>query len=169
MVLRTAASLLRLDLAYVPQVALTQLRLPLRMGGFGLRSMTHVAPCAFLASIAAAAPSLCVPPSDTLCLDIKLAQDFIGPGPALPSPQDFLPFFSEPSSSRGLQRTLTSRADRSCLSTLYSDKSASVDAHLLSLKQSGASMWLSDVPTRPEFCFSDEEFRFCPFTFLSFP
>ena len=62
MVLRSAGEILRLGLDSLPQVAITQLRLPLRMGGFGLRALTNIAPAAFLASIAGVAPSLTLPP-----------------------------------------------------------------------------------------------------------
>ena len=53
--LRTATNILRLDLDSLSEVVRSQLTLPLRYGGFGLRSMVAIAPAAFLGSLAAAA------------------------------------------------------------------------------------------------------------------
>ena len=54
----TAADILRLDLDSLSEVVRSQLTLPLRHGGFGLRSMLAIAPAAFLGSLAAAARHL---------------------------------------------------------------------------------------------------------------
>ena len=59
--LRTAIAILRLDASSLPGEARSQLALPLRLGGFGIRSMVTTAPAAFIASVAAAAPYLSPP------------------------------------------------------------------------------------------------------------
>ncbi len=75
------------------------------MGGFGLRALLHIAPAAFLASLAAIASSIAFPPPRSLLLDIHHALSFIAPGSQLPKAEDFLPFFLD-CNSRGLQRAL---------------------------------------------------------------
>ena len=58
LVMDAAMATLRLNEDSLPEEALTLLTLPLRHGGFGLRSMVTTAPAAFLGSLAAAARHL---------------------------------------------------------------------------------------------------------------
>src|SRR6185437_8663421 len=79
MVLQCAGGILRLDFNSLPQAAITQLRLPLRSGGFGLRALVHIAPAAFLGSLAAAAPLLLLPPPPATLYGIHHAMTFLAP------------------------------------------------------------------------------------------
>ena len=160
LVLRTATNILRLDLDSLPPHARALLTLPMRHGGFGLRRMEATAPAAFLGSLAAAARYL---PSAELLVTTpmfgELEQALLYcqlPGLKLP-PSNL--FFARAARQRptALQRSITAAIEDSLASAIGG--SPALSAHLLSLRQTGASNWFTAVFPRPELTLSNDDFR----------
>ena len=182
-ILQTALRLLQIDPVQLSQVASTLLRLPLRSGGLGLRSTASVAPAAYLASIAASAHSIASVPrprgpalhSASLLEHLKFSFGRLevknqNPNLAvkLPTPSRFLPHFLK-QSPQHLQRTITTQLDKRLLSSLHDLQSPKLTAHLTSLAQRSASLWLSTIPSRPEFVLHNDHFRLAARLRLSLP
>ena len=168
----------KLQLPPLSPGALTQVRLPLRHGGFGLRSALASAPAAYLGSLALAAIpinsiSSLHPPSTyahsipasiassyrSLPLDnfdLKLSQP-------LPPAPEFINFFAthDTKLSSKLQKKLTQHAELAAFNTFRNQASKPLKAHLTSLNQRSASLWLTTIPTRPELILHDTAFRLC--------
>jgi hypothetical protein len=158
LVMGAAMATLRLNENSLPEEALTLLTLPLRHGGFGLRSMVATAPAAFLGSLAAAArhlPDLLT--ATPLLQEIERALSHCRlPGLNLPPAASFLTCAAR-RPPRFLQHSITSAIEDHQSCTLRG--SVALATHLLSLRQTGASSWLAATPSRPELLLSDDDFR----------
>ena len=170
LVVATALHLLQIPDTSLSPVALTQIRLPLRFGGLGLRSLVDTAQAAYLASIAASA-SFLLPFSDpqhhSLTSDLEDSIEHFQHCPDLkfPAPDGFVKYFADPPAnsplpSAKLQKRLLIDLALSQLRQLKKEnvEDETLIAHLTSLSQKGASLWLSTTPFRPEFEFRDEDF-----------
>ena len=159
LVLNAALTTLRLDKASLPEEVLTLITLPLRHGGFGLRNMVATAPAAFLGSLAAAARHL---PSahlahSPLFNEIEHALSHCQlPGLRLPPTTSFLASAAR-QPLRSLQHTITAAIEDQLSRSARG--SVAMAAHLLSLRQAGASSWLTATPSRPELMLSNDDFR----------
>jgi hypothetical protein len=160
LVLRTATNILRLDLDSLPPHACSLLTLPTRHGGFGLRRMEATAPAAYLGSLAATARFL---PSAELLVAIPMIGELEHalsrcqlPGLKLPASSSFLACAARQRPT-ALQRSITAAIEDS-LACSVGDTPA-LSSHLLSLRQAGASNWLTTVPSRPELTLPDDDFR----------
>ena len=151
---------LRLDKNSLPGEALSLLTLPLRHGGFGLRSMVATAPAAFLGSLAAAArhlPSPMQSAATPLIEEIKHALLCCQlPGLRLPPAASFLACAAR-RPPRYLQHSITAAIEDRLARSIGG--SVALSSHLLSLRQAGASSWLAATPSRPELMLCDDDFR----------
>src|SRR5690242_794749 len=138
LVLGTATHILGLSPDLLTQEALALLRLPLKCGGFGFRSMVSVAPAAYLGSLAAAAstiasvprPAHSAPHSPALLTHIAHSYRLIQPGQShrLPHHAKFISHFARADASR-LQHRLCHASEAHTLKQLKSTASLPLLAH----------------------------------------
>ena len=125
-----------------------------------MRRMEATAPAAFLGSLAAAARYL--PPAELLAaipmigeLEHAVARCRL-PGLKLPPSNLFLACAARQRPT-ALQRSITAAIEDSLACSL--GDSPALSSHLLSLRQAGASNWLTTVPYRPELTLPDDDVR----------
>ena len=165
------------------------LSLPIREGGFGLRSTERSSPPAYWSALAQAAPELLLfankmktssdassqpPPSllDSSRPFVNALSDchkFMVQNGVVPLKDDLLPlnykgywqFYGTKSPGRGLQRLLSSTIESSMAASLLTkaDKDFRTKARLRSTRGKGAGAWLTTLPVTPALTLSDAHFR----------
>jgi len=144
-----------------PEV-ISQMHLPLRAGGLGLRASAPAAPAAYIASIAAAARRLGRVPEGSILRALTEAYSLLPPGatPRIPPGPEllvshFLPL--EVDSSK-LQQTISVHQERLQHDLLLSTASPESRARLLSCSVRNASLWLSTPPSQPDYMLPGHSF-----------
>jgi len=157
--LRSAVDILHLELDPLPAEVGTLLTLPMRHGGFGLRSMMDTASAAFLGSLATAARHL---PPPELLRDTPLAREIEHalslcqvPRLRLPAANAFLACAAR-RPPKALQHVIASAIEDFRMRSV--DSAPGLSSHLLSLRQTGASNWLTAIPSRPEHSLPNGDF-----------
>jgi hypothetical protein len=173
LLLDTATSIL--GLPALSTVAQLQLSLPIRHGGFGLRSMMLVSPAAWWSSLAQAyrfiSPLLPSPSSPSMNFSFVISQSqchsffekFHVPfdnKPVPPLPTDFWTSFASECALPGTQRLIMKSIYNTQYTALLSDsKSPSPDyARIVSVSQPSSGLWLTSLPFHPSLSISNGHF-----------
>ena len=173
MVLNTATSILKLPA--LSNEAQLQLTLPIRHGGFGLRSMDLVSPAAWWSALAQAFRfiNLFLPSLDVLTDDVpfvrsqSLCHSFFSRyhvplkgSPVPKTPADFWTLYKQDSAVAGTQRLITASLYKTLHANLKSRfKSPSPDlARIVSSSEKSTGLWLTTLPFHPSLSIHDKHF-----------
>ena len=177
-VMRTASEKLGLPLA-PNHVALLPLTLPIRLGGFGLRSVRLVSPAAYWASLARAAPFILkfVPSPDRLIrgeLKAAIVDDISSCHQALcslirkapreivpPDPLNLWSTYGQGTVSRKLQKALTVLIDDGVAAGYNGTRNTKADKQrMTSCSANNAGAWIIAIPRSPAVTLSDRDYRY---------
>ena len=160
-------------------VALIPLSLPIRLGGFGLRSVRMVSPAAYYASLARAAPYILkfVPNPDRLIrgeLKAAVVDDLNSCHQALysmiqkiskelvpPKPLDLWSTYGQGTVSRRLQKALTALIDDGVAAHYGGARKTRPDKQrMTSCSATNAGAWIMAVPRTPVVTLTDSDYRY---------
>ena len=177
-VMRTASEKLGLPPS-IDTAALLPLSLPIRLGGFGLRSVRSVSPAAYWASIACAAPYILdfVPDKRKFLggeVKANIFEDVKACHHALRStianvPRDLVPpdpaniwaIYGQGAVSRGLQKALCVLIDDRIAADYGTVRANRCDKQrMLSSSARNAGAWLTAIPSSPAVTLMDSEFQY---------
>lgn len=165
----------------------TQIHLPVRMAGLGLRSQASTAPIAYLSSLAQAAPDIArlkseYPDGLMLATDAAVFDCYRRvcdtgyfdrsrkeEDQQLPAEAgSFLQHFEE-GGAGSLQHAVLADVEAACFDALFQEASSESRARMLSCAGAGAGAWITAIPTSSELVMLDSAYQFAQRLRLGLP